>query len=100
MQESVKVIGPNAEVVYIFNEMGCHRSVNLIVFFGKSLHVAGGRLSTDITLVEVIINNRDIDDVIDTPIFLSLSAKKRLWKKVVIIFAVGLLKPIVANVYV
>lgn len=70
--ESIVVVTPYSESVYVMDEVGIHRLLQISIPVLEFRHVVGWRTGTDLSLIQIVINNRDIEHVVDPIFFNSL----------------------------
>ena len=79
--------------------MCCHGRFDLRVTLAVLAHVVRRHTCFDLPLVQEIIDDSDVADVVCSSGLHALLFERRLWEKVVVVLAVGPLKPVVIDVH-
>ena len=61
--------------------MRFHRLCEFVIFLDECLHIFRRRLCSDFSLVEVIIDDRDVHNIIYAPLLFAFLGKVRLGEK-------------------
>src|SRR4051812_44229504 len=75
--------------------MGTHCARELWILLLESLHVGRRSFVSNLTLIEIIVDDSDIQNVIDEPVVDSPLFEERLGKEMMIVLAVGLFQPVI-----